>query len=174
MEHFFCFTSFSSLKLYINGPQNKYNASSTHFSLLPGPEHMCARYPLLIGWQLSHHLVSGESTLHHVALFEARWRIFPPIAQSCAALFWYLLAILASSLGWLVGNNSFLLFYSPTPPPPPPFSLRAQYEFWSFETGLILHNQKYSRMAEKKRVTTAFPIVSTIIFCLDFLTGSLG
>ena len=110
MEQFFCFTSFSSLKLYINGPQNKYNASSTHFSWLLGPEHMCARYPLLIGWQLSHHLVSGESTLHQVALFETRSRIFLPIAQSCAALFRCLLAILASSLGWLVGNNSFFLF----------------------------------------------------------------
>ena len=71
---------------------------------------MCARYPLLISWQLSHHLVSGESTLHQVALFEARSRIFLPIAQSCAALFCCLLAMLASSLGWLVGNNSFLLF----------------------------------------------------------------
>ena len=30
---------------------------------------------------------------------------FLPIAQSCAALFCYRLAIRASSLGWLVGNK---------------------------------------------------------------------
>ena len=40
------------------------------------------------------------------------------------------------------GNNSLLLFYPLT-------SLKAQYEFWSFETGLILHRQQYSKMAER-------------------------
>ena len=38
-------------------------------------------------------------------LFSARSRIFLPIAQSCAALFCCRLAIRASSLGWLVGND---------------------------------------------------------------------
>ena len=33
-----CFTSFSSLKPYINAPQNWYNASSFHFPWLPGPD----------------------------------------------------------------------------------------------------------------------------------------
>ena len=65
-------------------------------------EHMCAKYSLPpFDW----HLVSGESTLHEVTLFEARSRIFLPTAQSCAALFCCRLAIQASSLGWLVGNN---------------------------------------------------------------------
>ena len=69
-------------------------------------EHMCAKYSLPpFDWlKLSHHLVSGESTLHEVTLFEARSRIFLPTAQSCAALFCCRLAIRASSLGWLVGN----------------------------------------------------------------------
>ena len=60
-------------------------------------------------------LVSGESTLHQVTgyelrviLFEARSRIFLPFAKSCAALFCCHLAILASSLGWLVGNSVML------------------------------------------------------------------
>ena len=56
-------------------------------------------------------LVSGESTFHQVTgyelrviLFEARSTIenFLPFAMSCAALFCCRLAILASSLGWLV------------------------------------------------------------------------
>ena len=38
-------------------------------------------------------------------LFEARPRIFLPIAQSCAALLCCRLAILESSLEWLVGNH---------------------------------------------------------------------
>ena len=68
---------------------------------------MCAKYSLPpFDWlKLSHHLVSGESTLHEVTLFEARSRIFLPTAESCAALFCCRLAIRASSLGWLVGNN---------------------------------------------------------------------
>ena len=39
---------------------------------------MCAKYSLPpFDWlKLSHHLVSGESTLHEVTLFEARSRIF--------------------------------------------------------------------------------------------------
>ena len=67
---------------------------------------MCAKYSLPpFDWlKLSHHLVSGESTLHEVTLFEARSRIFLPTAQSCAALFCCRLATRASSLGWLVGN----------------------------------------------------------------------
>ena len=121
-----------------------------HIQLQPLPprelEQMCARYRLMIDWQLSPHLVSGESTLHQVTRFKARSRIFLPVAQSWAALFCCRLAILASSLGWLVGNNSFILFYTP---PPPPASLKAQYEFWLFETGLILYRQKYSKIAEK-------------------------
>ena len=42
---------------------------------------MCAKYSLPpFDWlKLSHHLVSGESTLHEVTLFEARSRIFLPI-----------------------------------------------------------------------------------------------
>ena len=68
---------------------------------------MCAKYSLPpFDWlKLSHHLVSGESTLHEVTLFEARSRIFLPTAESCAALFYCRLAIRASSLGWLVGNK---------------------------------------------------------------------
>ena len=68
---------------------------------------MCANYSLPpFDWlKLSHHLVSGESTLHEVTLFEARSRIFLPTAESCVALFCCRLAIRASSLGWLVGNN---------------------------------------------------------------------
>ena len=68
---------------------------------------MCANYSLPpFDWlKLSHHLVSGESTLHEVTLFEARSRIFLPTAESCAALFCCRLAIRASSLGWLVGNK---------------------------------------------------------------------
>ena len=68
---------------------------------------MCAKYSLPpFDWlKLSHHLVSGESTLHEVTLFEARSRIFLPTAESCAALFCCRLATRASSLGWLVGNN---------------------------------------------------------------------
>ena len=63
---------------------------------------MCAKYSLPpFDW----HLVSGESTLHEVTLFEARSRIFLPTAESCAALFCCRLAIRASSLGWLVGNH---------------------------------------------------------------------
>ena len=64
---------------------------------------MCAKYSLPpFDWlKLSHHLVSGESTLHEVTLFEAQSRIFLPTAQSCAALFCCRLAIQASSLGWL-------------------------------------------------------------------------
>ena len=54
--------------------------------------------------KLSHHLVSGESTLLEVTLFEARSRIFLPTAQSCAALFCCRLDIRAPSLEWLVGN----------------------------------------------------------------------
>lgn len=66
--------------------------------------------------KLSHHLVSGESTLQQVTgyklqvtLFEAPSRIFLLIKQSCVALFCCCLAILASSLGWLIGNKSELL-----------------------------------------------------------------
>ena len=66
--------------------------------------------------KLSHHLVSGESTLQQVTgyklqvtLFEAPSRIFLLIKQSCVALFCCCLAILESSLGWLVGNKSELL-----------------------------------------------------------------
>ena len=68
---------------------------------------MCAKYSLPpFDWlKLSHHLVSGESTLHEVTLFEARSRIFLPTAESCAALFCCRLAIRASSLGWLVGKE---------------------------------------------------------------------
>ena len=44
-----------------------------------------------------------------VTVFEARSRIFLPLTQSCAAVFCCRLAILASSLGWLVGNYSILL-----------------------------------------------------------------
>ena len=60
---------------------------------------MCAKYSLPpFDWlKLSHHLVSGESTLHEVTLFEARWRIFLPTAESCAALF----------CCRLVGNNTY-------------------------------------------------------------------
>ena len=70
---------------------------------------MCAKYSLPpFDWlKLSHHLVSGESTLHEVTLFEARSRIFLPTAASCAALFCCRFAIRASSLGWLVGNYRF-------------------------------------------------------------------
>ena len=97
-----------------------------HIQLQPLPprelEQMCARYRLMIDWQLSPHLVSGESTLHQVTRFKARSRIFLPVAQSWAALFCCRLAILASSLGWLVGNNSFISFYTPPPPPPQPQS----------------------------------------------------
>ena len=59
---------------------------------------MCAKYSLPpFDWlKLSHHLVSGESTLHEVTLFEARSRIFLPTAESCAALFCCRLAILRS------------------------------------------------------------------------------
>ena len=73
----------------------------------PRKEHMCAKYSLPpFDWlKLSHFLVSGESTLHEVTLFEARSRIFLPTAQSCPALFCCRLAILASSFGWLVGKN---------------------------------------------------------------------
>ena len=73
----------------------------------PRKEHMCAKYSLPpFDWlKLSHHLVSGESTLHEVTLFEARSRIFLPTAESCAALFRCRLAIRASSLGWLVGKK---------------------------------------------------------------------
>ena len=56
---------FSSLKLYINGPQNKYNASSTHFSWLLGPEHMCARYPLLVD---NCHTSWSQGNLHYIRL----------------------------------------------------------------------------------------------------------
>ena len=71
-------------------------------------------------WFTTDHLVSGESTLHQVTgyelrvtLFSARSRIFLPIAtQSCAALFCYRLAIGASSLGWLVGNEYLLFFHN--------------------------------------------------------------
>ena len=72
---------------------------------------MCAKYSLPpFDWlKLSHHLVSGESTLHEVTLFEARSRIFLPTAESCAALFCCRLAIRASSLGWLVGNYAVSL-----------------------------------------------------------------
>ena len=63
------------------------------------------RQVLPFDWFTTDHLVSGESTLHQVTLFSARSRIFLPIAQSCAALFCCRLAIRASSLGWLVGNN---------------------------------------------------------------------
>ena len=68
---------------------------------------MYAKYSLPpFDWlKLSHHLVSGESTLHEVTLFEARSGIFLPTAESCAALFCCRLAIWASSLGWLVGNK---------------------------------------------------------------------
>ena len=74
---------------------------------------MGAKYSLpLFDWlKLSHHLVSGESTLHEVTLFEARSRIFLPTAQSCAALFCCRLPIRASSLGWLVGNDIFQVIY---------------------------------------------------------------
>ena len=60
---------------------------------------MCAKYSLPpFDWlKLSHHLVSGESTLHEVTLFEARSRIFLPTAESCAALFCCRLAIRAPS-----------------------------------------------------------------------------
>ena len=70
---------------------------------------MCAKYRLPpFDWlKLSHHLVSGESTLHEVTLFEARSRIFLPTAESCAALFCCRLAIRASSLGWLVGQKQY-------------------------------------------------------------------
>ena len=63
---------------------------------------MCAKYSLPpFDWlKLSHHLVSGESTLHEVTLFETRSRIFLPTAESCAALLCCRLAIWA----WLVGN----------------------------------------------------------------------
>ena len=151
-----CSTSFSSWKLYIDGPNiktmhqaliflhcrgqvreisrragGKYARKlvwkfvflkAYHIQLQPLPprelEQMCARYRLMIDWQLSPHLVSGESTLHQVTRFKARSRIFLPVAQSWAALFCCRLAILASSLGWLVGNNSFISFYTPPPPPP--------------------------------------------------------
>ena len=64
---------------------------------------MSAKYSLLpFDW----HLVSGESTLLEVTLFEARSRIFLPTAQSCAALFCCRLAIRASLLSWLVGNKT--------------------------------------------------------------------
>ena len=77
----------------------------------PGKDHMGAKYSLPpFDWlKLSHHLVSGESTLHEVTLFEARSRIFLPAAQSCAALFCCRLAIRASSLGWLVGSNKSII-----------------------------------------------------------------
>ena len=50
----------------------------------PRKEHTCAKYSLPpFDWlKLSHHLVSGESTLHEVTLFEARSRIFLPTAES--------------------------------------------------------------------------------------------
>ena len=62
----------------------------------------CARYCLLIGSQLT---TWSQGNLY-VTLFSARSRIFLPIAQSCAALFCCRLAIRASSLGWLVGNEA--------------------------------------------------------------------
>ena len=94
-------------------------------------EHMCVRYRLLIGWQqspLGHqnltrlfissnvfvvaigsnqslrgiYITSGYGS-HRV--FEARPRIFLPIPQSCAALLCCRLAILESSLEWLVSND---------------------------------------------------------------------
>ena len=94
-------------------------------------EHMCARYRLLIGWQqspLGHQNLTRlfiSSNISVVAigsnqslrgiyitsgygshrLFEARPRIFLPIAQSCAALLCCRLAILESSLEWLVGDH---------------------------------------------------------------------
>ena len=97
----------------------------------PTKEHMCARYRLLIGWQqspLGHQNLTRlfiSSNISVVAigsnqslrgiyitsgygshrLFEARSRIFLPIAQSCTALLCCRLAILESSLEWLVSNH---------------------------------------------------------------------
>ena len=94
-------------------------------------EHMCARYRLLIGWQLSplgHQnltrlLISSNISVVAIGsnqslrgiyitsgygshrLFETRSRIFLPIPQSCATLLCCRLAILESSLEWLVGNH---------------------------------------------------------------------
>ena len=94
-------------------------------------EHMCVRCRILIGWQqspLGHQNLTRlfiSSNISVVAigsnqslrgiyitsgygshrLFEARSRIFLPIAQSCAALLCCRLAILESSLEWLVGNH---------------------------------------------------------------------
>ena len=71
----------------------------------------CARCRLLIGRQLSPHW--SQENLHFIRLrgtnyglyvlkLDRRSRIFLPFAMSCAALFCCRLAILASSLGWLV------------------------------------------------------------------------
>ena len=94
-------------------------------------EHMCARYRLLIGWQqspLGHQnltrlfissnisvvAIGSNQSLRGICsisgygshrLFEARPRNFLPIAQSCTALLCCRLAILESSLEWLVGNH---------------------------------------------------------------------
>ena len=92
---------------------------------------MCARYRLLIGWQqspLGHQNLTRlfiSSNISVVAigsnqslrgiyitsgygshrLFETRSRIFLPIPQSCATLLCCRLAILESSLEWLVGDH---------------------------------------------------------------------
>ena len=94
-------------------------------------EHMCARYRLLIGWQqspLGHQnltrlfissnisviAIGSNQSLRGIYitsgygshwLFEARPRIFLPIAQSCAALLCCRLAILKWSLEWIVANH---------------------------------------------------------------------
>ena len=94
-------------------------------------EHMCARYRLLISWQqsplgdqnLTRLFISSNISVVAIGsnqslrgiynisgygshrLFEARPRIFLPIAQSCTALLRCRLVILESSLEWLVGNH---------------------------------------------------------------------
>ena len=71
---------------------------------------MCAKYSLpSFDWlKLSHHLVSGESTLHEVTLFEARSRIFLCLQPSLARLY---SAAASKTLGWLVGSNDLLCIH---------------------------------------------------------------
>ena len=120
-----------------------------HIQLQPLPprelEQMCARYRLMIDWQLSPHLVSWESTLHQVTRFKARSRIFcllPSLGRLYSAAASPSLRLRSD------GSLAIIHLFRFIPPPPSP-RLKAQYEFWLFETGLILYRQKYSKIAEK-------------------------